>query len=86
MEADTQARRTGSSLPKSSLPSPVLPLVSMEDSRGLAGLLLVLLACLAWRVGESEKLSPLAPGPRGNGKRGWGGFLLTSGQKAAWEP
>ncbi|OXB57241.1 hypothetical protein ASZ78_016416 [Callipepla squamata] len=36
----------------------------MEDGGGLAGWLLVLLACLAWRVGESEKLAPLAPGPR----------------------
>ncbi|XP_072202729.1 C-type lectin domain family 18 member A-like isoform X4 [Excalfactoria chinensis] len=36
----------------------------MEDSGGLDGRLLVLLACLAWRVAESEKLSPLAPGPR----------------------
>lgn len=45
----------------------------MEDGRGPAGRLLVLLACLAWRLGETEKLSPLAPGPRGNGERGQGG-------------
>lgn len=51
----------------------------MEDGRGPAGRLLVLLACLVWRLGETEKLSPLAPGPRGNGERGQGGSLPWGG-------
>lgn len=51
----------------------------MEDGRGPAGWLLVLLACLAWRAGETEKLSPLAPGPRGNEERGQGGHCPRQG-------